>query len=409
MIRFGGDNGMLRIQVHPDELDAKARYVQQCKLDLDRMVRELDKSLNMLQSEWSGVTQEKFFWDFMEVKHVFPSTLGMLDNIQKEFTFIANNFRMTDDTGEVALYIPNELKPSFFTGAVDKAIGDTVTGLGETAEALIYNPLSTLGSLAYAMTLGKVVDAGRGLAFAWDAAWGNGTARSDIEQFVDEKKKQLDEDESGYVKGAMVGQALSYFIFGRALHPKERHESGGGGGGKKETEQGNVKEGNAGTVQKQKEIIKSFKHLSDFEKNTLMQRARDGVINPEKWTGTISGVKEFKNVDEFKIADRWLREGKNVEKLADVKGKDGNLVPGADFNVDEVIIEAKTAKSKNINTTSKKAIEAINRQGENVVIDGREVGYTVEDAKRIIEIINRKTGGKGNTEIWINDGSVIKN
>lgn len=236
MIRFGGENGMLRIQVHPDELDAKARYVQQCKLDLDRMVRELDKSLNMLQSEWSGVTQEKFFWDFMEVKHVFPSTLGMLDNIQKEFTFIANNFRTTDSTGEVALYIPNELKPSFFTGAVDKAIGDTVTGLGETAEALIYNPLSTLGSLAYAMTIGKIVDAGRGLAFAWDAAWGNGTARSEIEQFVDEKKKQLDEDESGYVKGAMVGQALSYFIFGRALHPKERHESGGGGGGKKEGE-----------------------------------------------------------------------------------------------------------------------------------------------------------------------------
>ncbi|MDT0121064.1 WXG100 family type VII secretion target [Paenibacillus sp. RRE4] len=235
MIRFGGENGMLRIQVHPDELDAKARYVQQCKLDLDRMVRELDKSLNMLQSEWSGVTQERFFWDFMEVKHVFPSTLGMLDNIQKEFTFIANNFRTTDSTGEVALYIPNELKPSFFTGAVDKAIGDTVTGLGETAEALIYNPLSTLGSLAYAMTIGKVVDAGRGLAFAWDAAWGNGTARSDIEQFVDEKKKQLDEDESGYVKGALVGQALSYFIFGKALHSKDHHGSGGGGGGKKET------------------------------------------------------------------------------------------------------------------------------------------------------------------------------
>ncbi|WP_161556853.1 WXG100 family type VII secretion target [Paenibacillus amylolyticus] len=229
---------MLRIQVHPDELDAKARLVQQCKLDLDRMVRELDKSLNMLQSEWSGVTQEKFFWDFMEVKHVFPTTLGMLDDIQKEFTFIAKNFRTIDGTGEVALYIPNELKPGFFTGAVDKAIGDTVTGLGETAEALIYNPLSTLGSLAYAMTIGKVVDAGRGLSFAWDAAWGTGTARSDIEQFVDEKKKQLDEDESGYVKGAMVGQALSYFIFGKALHSKDQHGSGGGGGGKKENGEG---------------------------------------------------------------------------------------------------------------------------------------------------------------------------
>ncbi|WP_434752752.1 WXG100 family type VII secretion target [Paenibacillus amylolyticus] len=231
---------MLRIQVHPDELDAKARYVQQCKLDLDRLLRELDKNINMLQSEWSGVTQEKFFWDFMQTKEVFPATLGLLDSIQKEFTFIANNFRQIDGSGEEALYIPDTLGPSFGTGLIDKAIGDTVTGVGETAEDFIYNPLSTLGSLAYAMTIGKAVDVGRGLAFAWDAAWGTGTARSDIEQFVDEKKKQLDEDESGYVKGAMIGQALSYFIFGKALHSKDHHGSGGGGGGKKETEKGSV-------------------------------------------------------------------------------------------------------------------------------------------------------------------------
>ncbi|PZT55637.1 WXG100 family type VII secretion target [Paenibacillus silvae] len=233
---------MLRIQVHPDELEAKARLVQQCKLELDRIVRELDKSIYFLQSEWSGATREQFFWDFMEVKDVFPATLGKLDEIQKEFTFIANNFRTTDSTGEVALYIPNELKPSFFTGAVDKAIGDTVTGLGEKAEAFLYHPFSTIGNLAYDMTLGKVVDARRGIAFAWDAVWGTGTARSDIEQFVDEQKKQLNEDESGYYKGALVGQALSYFIFGRALRSKDHHETGGGGGGKKETEQGNVKE-----------------------------------------------------------------------------------------------------------------------------------------------------------------------
>ena len=165
----------------------------------------------------------------------------------------------------------------------------------------------------------------------------------------------------------------------------------------------------ASLAQKQKEIIKSFNHLSDFEKNTLIQRAREGIISPEKWTGNMTGIKEFKNADEFAIADKWLQEGKNVEKLADVKGADGNLVPGADFNVDGMIIEAKTANSKNINTTSKKAIEAINRQGENVLIDGRKIGYTVEEAKQIIEIINRKTIGKGNVEIWLNDGSVIKN
>ncbi|WP_212977058.1 CdiA C-terminal domain-containing protein [Paenibacillus azoreducens] len=192
---------------------------------------------------------------------------------------------------------------------------------------------------------------------------------------------------------------------------KSRFFSKGGEGssGKKGKSEGTGKDVTASIAQRQKEIIKSFDHLSEFEKNTLMQRAREGVISPEKWTGNISGVKEFKNADEFAIADKWLQEGKNVEKLADVKGSDGNLIPGADFNVDGMIIEAKTANSKNMNTTFKKAIEAINRQGENVVIDGRKIGYTVEDAKQIIEIINRKTGGKGNVEIWINDGSVIKN
>ncbi|MDT9721030.1 WXG100 family type VII secretion target [Paenibacillus sp. ClWae2A] len=139
---------MQRIEVHPDLLEEKARLVQQKKQELERMVRELEKSIYMLQSEWSGVTGERFFWDFMQVKEVFPTTLGLLDEIQKEFTFIARNFRTTDGSGEVALYIPEELKPSFGTGLVDKAIGDTVTGLGEMAEAFIYNPFSTLTSLA---------------------------------------------------------------------------------------------------------------------------------------------------------------------------------------------------------------------------------------------------------------------
>ncbi|TQR42777.1 hypothetical protein [Paenibacillus popilliae] len=189
------------------------------------------------------------------------------------------------------------------------------------------------------------------------------------------------------------------------------NSASGSASGKNKNSSGNGtgKDASASLAQRQKEIIKSFNHLSEFEKNTLMQRAREGVISPEKWKGNISGVKEFKNADEFKIADKWLQGGKNVEKLADVKGTDGNLIPGADFNVNGLIVEAKTANSKNINTTSKKAVEAINRQGENVVIDGRKIGYTTEDAKQIIEIINRKTGGKGNVEIWLNDGSDIKN
>jgi WXG100 family type VII secretion target len=182
--QVGGEDRMQRIQVHPNVLEEKARLVQQKKLELERMVRELEKSIYLLQSEWSGVTGERFFWDFMQVKEVFPATLGLLDKIQNEFIFIAKNFRTADGSGEVALYIPEELKRNFGVGLLDKSVGETVTGIGQTAEALFYDPFGTVTSVAYAMTLGRVVDVGRGIKFAWDAAWGNGKARSDVGQFV---------------------------------------------------------------------------------------------------------------------------------------------------------------------------------------------------------------------------------
>ncbi|WP_366290676.1 restriction endonuclease fold toxin [Paenibacillus sp. AN1007] len=238
---------MTRIQVHPDELGKNARLLQQSKQQLGKIVYELDKTMYLLQSEWSGVTSEKFFWDFMNIKeHVFPSALGLLDKFQNKITETLSAFKKADHSEGEMLQIPDKLEPNFAAGLIDKAIGDTVTGIGETIEAFIYNPFSTLGSLGYDLTVGKIVDVGRGIGFAWDTAWGTGTARSDIKQFVNEQKKQLSEDESGYYKGAVVGQALSYFLFGKALHSKDHHGSGGSNGsgdGKKEPEKGSGKEG----------------------------------------------------------------------------------------------------------------------------------------------------------------------
>ncbi|WP_339189593.1 EndoU domain-containing protein [Paenibacillus sp. FSL R5-0490] len=254
---------MQRIEVHPDLLEEKARLVQQKKQELERMVWELEKSIYMLQSDWSGVTGERFFWDFMQVKEVFPTTLGLLDEIQKEFTFIAKNFRTTDGSGEVALYIPEELKRNFAVGLLDKSVGETITGMGQTAEAFFSNPFSTLSSVAYAMTVGKVVDVGRGIQFAWDTAWGTGTARSDIEKFVDEQKKQIDESGAGYYGGAMTGQALAYVLFGKAFRSKDDI---GSGGGKPESDKG--KEGTG----------------------------QDGkpVVDKERWLGSLQNTENFK-------------------------------------------------------------------------------------------------------------------
>ncbi|WP_440116660.1 WXG100 family type VII secretion target [Paenibacillus sp. QZ-Y1] len=258
---------MQRIQVHPDVLDEKARLVQQKKQELERMLRELEKSIYMLQSEWSGVTGERFFWDFMQVKDLFPTTLKLLNDIQDYFHNVAKNFRTTDGSGESVLRIPEQLEPSFTVGLINKFIGETVTGMGQTAEAFFYNPFSTLSSVAYAMTVGKVVDVGRGIQFAWDTAWGTGTARSDIEQFVEEQKKQIDESGAGYYGGAMTGQALAYVLFGKAFRSKEDVGSGGGsGGGKKESDKG--KEGNG----------------------------QDGkpVVDKERWLGSLQNTENFK-------------------------------------------------------------------------------------------------------------------
>ncbi|MFC9706625.1 EndoU domain-containing protein [Paenibacillus sp. NPDC056933] len=258
---------MQRIEVHPDVLEEKARLVQQKKQELERMVRELEKSIYLLQSEWSGVTGERFFWDFMQMKEVFPATLKHLEEIHLVFTFVAKNFRTADGSGEVALYIPEELKRNFAVGLLDKSIGETITGMGQTAEALFYNPFSTLGSVAYAMTVGKVVDVGRGIQFARDAAWGTGTARSDIEQFVDEQKKQIDESGAGYYGGAMTGQALAYVLFGKALRSKD--DIGSGGGGKKESDKSKEGTGQDGKPVVDKERwLWSLQNTENFKTGT---------------------------------------------------------------------------------------------------------------------------------------------
>ena len=330
---------MQRIQVHPDVLEEKARLVQQKKQELERMVRELEKSIYMLQSEWSGVTGERFFWDFMRVKEVFPATLGLLDKIQNEFIFIAKNFRTADGSGEVALYIPEELKRNFGVGLLDKSVGETVTGMGQTAEALFYDPFGTVASVAYGLTLGKVVDVGRGIKFAWDAAWGNGTARSDVGQFVDEQKKQVDESGAGYYSGSVMGQVLAYAFVGRALRSVENKHSdlGGSGGGKSESWNGGT--GNSNTIGK---VVK------DGNKTNYSNRAGNELWWIDQHPKSINNDIDTKlnSADPGKAteakAGAFVRENKEVTGFGQqIRKADNSLAGDLDIVTKDEIIEVK--------------------------------------------------------------------
>ncbi|MGV2967538.1 CdiA C-terminal domain-containing protein [Paenibacillus sp. AGC30] len=346
---------MQRIEVHPDLLEEKARLVQQKKQELERMVWELEKSIYMLQSDWSGVTGERFFWDFMQVKEVFPTTLGLLDEIQKEFTFIAMNFRTTDGTGEVALYIPEELKRNFAVGLLDKSVGETLTGMGQTAEAFFSNPFSTLSSVAYAMTVDKVVDVGRGIQFAWDTAWGTGTARSDIEQFVDEQKKQIDESGAGYYGGAMTGQALAYVLFGRAFRSKDDIGSGGSGGDKKEPQKG---------IDSPRDLIKPSESPNP---EALPSGARTKIPN-----NADKATKQSLEL-ENDAADQLARSGYRIEqnpKVLDSDGIDSKRDP--DFRIEGRIFDCYApTENKGIRGIWSEVQEkvVIKQQTKNVVIN----------------------------------------
>ncbi|MGR6542093.1 WXG100 family type VII secretion target [Paenibacillus tundrae] len=239
---------MQRIEVHPDLLDKKAQLVQQKRQELERMVRELEKSIYNLQMEWSGATRENFFADFIRMKEVFPATLKHLEEMQKDLTSTSMLFRTTDESGNSFVRLP-ELEHNFRKGFLDKFFGEQLIGLGHTTKAFINDPSGTVSDIAYAMTIGKVVDAGRGIKFAWDAAWGNGTARSEVEQIVAEQKKQMDEEGVRYYSGSMTGQVVAYFIFGKALRKADSKHSdlGGSGGGKAERGKGTDSTGDPAT------------------------------------------------------------------------------------------------------------------------------------------------------------------
>ncbi|MFE6074946.1 WXG100 family type VII secretion target [Paenibacillus sp. NPDC057886] len=364
---------MQRIEVHPDVLEEKARLVQQKKLELERMVRELEKSIYLLQSDWSGVTGERFFWDFMQVKEVFPATLGLLDKIQNEFIFIAKNFRTADGSGEVALYIPEELKRNFGVGLLDKSVGETVTGMGQTAEALFYDPFGTVASVAYGLTLGKVVDVGRGIGFAWDAAWGTGTARSDIEQFVDEQKKQIDESGAGYYGGTMTGQALAYVLFGKAFRSMDDKHSdlGGSGGGKPEHGKGNGGTNDLKLRMEGNKTIYSNPFGNEISWNNQGTKDIEAIIEKNLKSTRAGDVLEGKVAQLIKETGRL--EGTGIELKMQNKKRAGDI----DVLTDSHIIEVK----KSLSALDEKQLDKLTNPSNDKYFnfDNKEVIFYIED------------------------------
>lgn len=104
-----------------------------------------------------------------------------------------------------------------------------------------------------------------------------------------------------------------------------------------------------------------------------------------------------------------LSQGKNVEIIprSTVQG-----VKTADFVIDGVKTELKTLTNPNLNSGITNIQDAFQQNAKNVIIDARSSGISSSQA---IEIIQRAEGSylsktlPGKVEIWISDGTIIRN
>ncbi|WIV19856.1 WXG100 family type VII secretion target [Paenibacillus polygoni] len=235
---------MVKIMVSPDQLMEVARHFLSQRQELERMCNQLDKQIYFISEGWSGATKERFFHEYLSARQSMGVTMEKISSIAQQLNFIARSFAEADGEGGSAIVMPS-LPPKVeakLESAVDyifsgfRGVGATIEGLFNnvvgTGKSLWENPFGTAYDIGYAFTVGRVVDVCIGARFAWDYAWGSGTARADAEQFVEQMKQDIEEKGTGYYAGYVASQAAAYLTIGKLLKGKNSEIGGSGGKGK---------------------------------------------------------------------------------------------------------------------------------------------------------------------------------
>ncbi|WP_160033865.1 WXG100 family type VII secretion target [Paenibacillus sp. An7] len=233
---------MVKIMVSPDQLMEVVEHFLSQRQELEQMCNQLDKQIYFISEGWSGATKERFFHEYLSARQSLGVTMEKISSIAQQLNFIARSFAEADGEGGSAIVMPS-LPPKVeaklesgvdYTASALKGVGATIEGLFDdavgTVKSFWESPFGTVYDIGYAFTVGRVVDVLLGARFAWDYAWGTGTARSDAEQLLEQIKRTEEEEGRGYYTGYVVSQAASYLTIGKLLK-KNRHDDPGGSGG----------------------------------------------------------------------------------------------------------------------------------------------------------------------------------
>ncbi|MBD7970147.1 WXG100 family type VII secretion target [Paenibacillus gallinarum] len=235
---------MVKIMVSPDQLMEVVEHFLSQRQELERMCGQLDKQIYFIREGWSGATKERFFQEYLSARQSMGVTMEKISSIAQQLNFIARSFAEADGEGGSVIVMPS-LPPKVeaklesgvdYTASALKGVGATIVGLFDdavgTVKSFWESPFGTVYDIGYAFTVGRVVDVLLGARFAWDYAWGTGTARSDAERLLEQIKQKEEENGRGYYTGYIASQAASYLTIGKLLkksHAKHDNLDGSGG------------------------------------------------------------------------------------------------------------------------------------------------------------------------------------
>ena len=90
---------MSRIKISPEQVRQLSGQFKQASQESQQIFNNLSSSVNNIQGEWEGVTQQRFFQEYEQWKTSMSQFVQLLDSIGAQLDTVAARFESVDSGG----------------------------------------------------------------------------------------------------------------------------------------------------------------------------------------------------------------------------------------------------------------------------------------------------------------------
>lgn len=87
---------MARIRITPDQVRGVAQQFKSASGESQGMVQKLQSAINSLESEWEGMTKQRFYQEFQQWQQTMSQFVELLNGIGQQLDAIAARFEAAD-------------------------------------------------------------------------------------------------------------------------------------------------------------------------------------------------------------------------------------------------------------------------------------------------------------------------